>query len=174
MVKYLVLLFLFGCASSGFKRQESLRNFVSVGDYQSAGKVIDSELSKKNKKTEILNLMERGVVYFYEQNYTDAITLLTTAKEKMNELVAIRVGEVVKTQLTNELSRVYEGEVYERCMVHFYLSLSRVLLWSRGHTLEKLEDGLLHRREKRKFSLQQKNKAYSIQLARRLLAGIIS
>ena len=57
-----------------------------------------------------------------------AIYFLNEAKEIDDRLFTVSISNQLKTAVTNDLSKTYQGDIYERSAMYFYLALNRAIL----------------------------------------------
>lgn len=141
IIKLLVILVLVSaCASGGKKERLALREFVQQKKYAEAHKVIDSSKFYKDEDSQLLTLVEKGMLHHLEGNYYQAIQFLEKAKALSQDLYTKSFSGKAKSVVFNDNYDKYYGEVYERSMIHFYLSLSHFLLSQKGE-VESMTDG---------------------------------
>mgnify|MGYP001299604106 CR=1 FL=1 len=122
------LLLLFGCASSGISDRAGLRELIKVGNYQGAIDYIQDNSFFNNEKNKYLKNLELGMAYHLKGVPSMAVNYLSVAKEIDDSLFTVSISNQLKTAMTNDLSKRYQGDIYERSAMYFYLALNRAIL----------------------------------------------
>jgi len=139
-LKIFSLLFLLAaCASGGKKERQALREFVKTKNFREAHKVIESSDFYQNKDSELLFLVEKGLLHHLQGHFFQSIQFFAKAKSLSQLLYTKSFSGKAKSLVFNDNYDKYYGEVYERSMIHFYLSLNHFLLAQVGEIESRAE-----------------------------------
>ena len=125
---YLFLFILYSCANSGLEDRAGLRELIRVGNYDGAISFIEKNNFFNDEQNAYLKNLELGMAYHLKGIPSMAIHYLNQAKEIDDRLFTISIGNQIKTAMTNDLSKNYQGDIYERSAMYFYLALNRAIL----------------------------------------------
>ena len=132
----IILLFLlFSCANSGLDDRAGLRELISGGNYDGAIAFIEKNNFFNDEQNAYLKNLELGMAYHLKGVPSMAIHYLNQAKEIDDRLFTISIGNKLKTAMTNDLSKTYQGDIYERSAMYFYLALNRAILSQSSESL---------------------------------------
>ena len=132
----IILLFiLFSCANSGLDDRAGLRELISGGNYDGAIAFIEKNNFFNHEENAYLKNLELGMAYHLKGVPSMAIHYLNQAKEIDDRLFTISIGNKLKTAMTNDLSKTYQGDIYERSAMYFYLALNRAILSQSSESL---------------------------------------
>ena len=110
----------------------NIRREVTSGNYQKALKVILNEPTFKEKKTALLLHMEKGLLFHLMGNTKESLNHLSKAKSIHQKLYTVRLKKKIQTLVTNETFDIYYGSVFERSLIHFYLTLGHFKLYQKS------------------------------------------
>ena len=125
---HIFILIFVGCASSGQRDRAGLRELIRVGNYDGAIEFINNNSFFNDKQNTYLKSLELGMAYHLKGVPSMAIYHLNIAKEIDDSMFTISIGNELKTAVTNDLSKNYQGDIYERSAMYFYLALNRAIL----------------------------------------------
>lgn len=120
-------LFLLGCSTGGRGDRFELRNFYATGAYDQGLEFIEKSKYYQDKNERLLALMEKGMLYHAKGDYEKSSQFLGEARSLSNELYTTSISKKAEKTLLNDTYDVFYGEVYERSLLHFYLSLNAIL-----------------------------------------------
>jgi hypothetical protein len=123
----LITFFLSGCSSGGREERVELRNFYSTGAYDQGLAFIEKSKYYQEKNERLLALMEKGMLLHAKGDYEQSSLTLNEARELSNQLYTTSVSKKAEKTFLNDTYDVFYGEVYERSLLHFYLSLNAIL-----------------------------------------------
>ncbi len=110
----------------------NIRREIKTGNYQKALNVILSEPTYKEKKTSLLLHMEQGLLYHLMGKTEDSLRHLSEAKNIHQKLYTISIKKKIQTLVTNETFDSYYGSLFERSLIHFYLTLGHFKLYQKS------------------------------------------
>ncbi len=167
LVVLLVCVFLAGCATYGSKMEET-RLLFSQGEYDEALKKLEKTESGSSK---LLYLLERGMILHYAGRYGESNNVFEEAEILAEDLYTKSVSKEVGAFLTSDNTIPYEGEKFERALIHYYRAFNYINLG--------LPDDALVECRKVSFLLQryldesEESSAYSDDAFMHYLAGIL-
>ena len=163
----LVCIFI-GCATYGSKTEQA-RLMFSQGKYDDALKKLDKTRTSRSR---LLYLMERGVVLHYAGRYEESNQSFEEAEILAEDLYTKSISREAGALLTSDNILYYEGEKFERALIHYYRAINYIYL--------KLPDDALVECRKVSFLLQEyrdesegKSTAYSDDAFMQYLAGML-
>jgi hypothetical protein len=121
------LIFLFGCASAGREDRQELRKFFMTGAYESGFQFLEKSKYYQDEKEKLLMLMEKGILLHVKGDYEQSSLVLDQARSLSNQLYTTSASKKVQKIILNDSFDIFYGEVYERSMLYFYLSLNSIL-----------------------------------------------
>jgi len=164
----LVCAFFAGCATYGSK-MEKTRLLFSQGKYDDALNKLEKTKSGSSK---LLYLLERGMILHYAGRYEESNDTFEEAEILSEDLYTKSVSKEIGAFLTSDNTIPYEGEKFERALIHYYRAFNYI-------NLELPDDALVECR-KVSFLLQRyldesegKSSAYSDDAFMHYLAGIL-
>lgn len=166
---YIPLVFiLIGCATYGSKTEQARLLFME-GKYDDSLKVLEKT---KSDRAMVLYLMEKGMILYYAGRYEDSNKAFEEAEILSDELYTKSISREAGALLTSDNILPYEGEKFERALIHYYRAMNYVHL--------KLPDSALVECRKVTLLLQKyrdetegKGTAYSDDAFMQYLAGVL-
>lgn len=131
-------LFLFGCSSGGREDRVELRQFYLTGAYDQGLAYIEKSKYYQGKNERLLALMEKGMLLHAKGDYEQSSVVLNEARELSNQLYTTSVSKKAEKTLLNDTYDVFYGEIYERSLLNFYLSLNAILNYQKTKKREDL------------------------------------
>lgn len=120
---FILSLFILGACASKMKDQmREYREAFARGDYQKANELLDKSELKKDKKSALLWLLEKGTVALASQNENEAIAQFSEAIELIDRLYTKSLSSKTASFLINDASDVFYGASYERSYAHYFLA----------------------------------------------------
>lgn len=116
-----LLALLGGCATYGDWVGQMERQ-IAAGNAQGAMQVLDSHSSAEGNDA-VLHQLNRGMLLRLNDDPAASVAAFQTAKELIDELLAVSVSEQASALAVNDAQRSYVGEPYERAFLHFYAAL---------------------------------------------------
>lgn len=120
-------LFLLGCSTGGRGDRFELRNFYATGAYDQGLEFIEKSKYYQDKNERLLTLMEKGMIWHAKGDYEKSSLFLDEARALSNDLYTTSISKKAEKTLLNDTYDVFYGEIYERSLLHFYLSLNAIL-----------------------------------------------
>ncbi|HEU4469504.1 MAG TPA: hypothetical protein VFR58_00350 [Flavisolibacter sp.] len=128
LVVYLLLpaLFLMSCATYN---QQALSYYSSLqgGDYEKASKALDHNRLLKKQRNRLLYLLEKGKVEHLLQRYDSSNRYFNEADLLMED-ARTTAGDMIAGTLLNPMVQTYQGEPFEKYMVHYYKAINYLQL----------------------------------------------
>ncbi len=107
------------CVHSGYvHRARSLRGALEDGDYEKALKWYESQ--KPPERDKLLYLLDRGTILNAAGRYRESIKIFAEAIDLSERLTAAHVPSKTGSLLTNDQLIPYEGEKFEKMLMHAY------------------------------------------------------
>lgn len=114
-----------GCGLNMEKHYQKMRQKLVAGEYDGADKYIDSvkeEFYKKDNR--LLYYMDKGMVLHLAKRYDESNQFLERAKATADELWTESIGANAAAWLTTDNSLPYQGEDFEKVLIHFVAALN--------------------------------------------------
>lgn len=124
-------LLIFGCSSQSTKDQLAMRDHVQNKNFEGALKVLENSDIKKNPSDEILYLMERGSISFYQQKYLEAAEFWQRALQKTNEKYT-KLSQVATSTVVSDQMKDYLPKDYEISYLYYFQSLAFFLEYEKN------------------------------------------
>lgn len=131
-------LVLLGCSSGGREDRFELRNFYATGAYDKGLEFIEKSKYYQGKNERLLAMMEKGMLLHAKGDYENSSLVLDEARNLSNELYTTSISKKAEKTLLNDTYDVFYGEVYERSLIHFYLSLNAILNYQKTKKRDEL------------------------------------
>jgi hypothetical protein len=143
LIKFILLSFLLSSCATPVLRKTSqkMRREILQGKFKKALKIVQTEPSYKEKKSQLLYNMEQGLLYHLMGHYKQSLVHLGKAKKIHQKLYTIALKNKLQTLVTNETFDLFYGEVFERSLLHFYLALNHISLYQKGHIIIPVAEG---------------------------------
>ena len=113
-----------GCATYG-SRMEQTRMLFSQGNYDDALKKLDKT---KSGSSELLYLLEKGMILHYARRYEESNNTFEAAEILAEDLYTKSVSKELGAFLTSDNILPYEGEKFERALIHYYRAFNYIHL----------------------------------------------
>jgi len=120
-------LILLGCSTGGREDRHELRNFYATGAYDQGLEFLEKSKYYQDKNERLLKLMEKGMLLHSKGDYEKSSLVFHEARSVSNELYTTSISKKAEKSLLNDTYDVFYGEIYERSLLHFYLSLNAIL-----------------------------------------------
>ena len=131
-------MFLQACSSGGRNERRELRSFYFSGAYDQGLEFIQKSKYYQSKDEKLLALMEAGMLLHAKGDYDASSLALDQARSLSAELYTVSVSKKAEKALLNDNFDVFYGEIYERSMLHFYLSLNAILKFQKSASRDDL------------------------------------
>jgi len=117
-----------GCAG-GLNMEKHYRKYranLMTGNYQAADEYIETQKKKfyKDEKNRLLYYMDRAMVLHLANKTQESNTFLEKAKTTAQDLWTDSIGENAASWLTTDNSISYQGEDFEKVLIHFVAALN--------------------------------------------------
>lgn len=110
------------CASYYQKNQAIMDNIYS-GNYANASKQLDNGNLKKKKRNELLYLLNKGTVLFMNNQPEESNKYFQQADYYIEDYQK-NLGLKAVSFITNPSIQTYEGENFEKVMIHYYTTIN--------------------------------------------------
>ncbi|MGB4267996.1 MAG: PDZ domain-containing protein [Spirochaetota bacterium] len=130
-VKSLFVIFLLigvaACASYDYNKQiAETENLFYSGKYKEAARKLLPMVNKKSKD-QLLYMMECGLMLQVAEDYENSTKVLTEAA-KIGDQITVSLSKEAASLLLNETTTNYNGEDFERVLIHMYLGINYLML----------------------------------------------
>ncbi|MFA6237788.1 MAG: hypothetical protein WC635_10710 [Bacteriovorax sp.] len=122
-----VTFFLQSCSSGGREDRKELKHFFVTGAYDQGLEYIEKSKFYQNKDEKLLTLLEKGMLMHAKGDWESSSRTLDEARGLSAQLYTVSVSKKAEKALLNDNFDVFYGEIYERSLLHFYLSLNAFL-----------------------------------------------
>lgn len=119
---FLLGLFLHGCAGYG-SNIRSVEQHLVTQNYQVALATLDKLYADSDRDAVLYNL-NKGMLLRMSGDYSASNDAFETAKRLMEHLEAISITEQTGSLVVSDEIKSYEGEVFEKVLLHFYKILN--------------------------------------------------
>jgi len=117
-----------GCAGSYYDTMHSVHLAVQAGDYQRADELLSKEKDLAQSKDRLLYLLDKGLIAHLSGAYQESNWFFEQAAQRMEELDYISLTGTAAEWLFSSLAQPYNGEDFERVLVHYYMALNYLIL----------------------------------------------
>lgn len=124
----LVLMLLSGCAGSHFATMSDVQQELIYGNYQGAEELLADKEELQKARNEVLYALEYGMVAHLKGDYVQSNRLFEQAIARMQALEATSVTETATKWIFTEKIQSYQGEDFEKVIVHYYMALNYLML----------------------------------------------
>ena len=84
--------------------------------------------AKDKQQKEVISSLDKGMLRRINHQYAASNQILETAKQEMEKLHGISVSENLASVTVNETFRGYEGDTYERLLLHAFMAMNYIQL----------------------------------------------
>lgn len=109
-----------GCSVRSRKEQSEIKTLFIAKEHQKALLVLENSTIKKDKKNELLYLMEKGRILYSQKEYFKAANVFYKANELVDKLYTKKIREKILSSIGNDNSETYYGSVFERSMLYYF------------------------------------------------------
>ncbi|MEW6525579.1 MAG: PDZ domain-containing protein [Spirochaetota bacterium] len=126
----LVVMLLIGvaaCASYDYNKQiAEVEKMFYAGQYKEAARKLLPMVNKKSKD-QLLYMMECGLMLQVAGDYENSTKVFTEAA-KIGDQITVSLSKEAASLLLNETTTNYNGEDFERVLIHMYLGINYLML----------------------------------------------
>lgn len=137
-VSVFLIFCLSACSTGGRDERRELRNYYLAGAYDQGLQFIEKSKFYQSKNEKLLALMEKGMLLHVKGDYEKSSLVLDEARSLSNELYTISLSKKAEKTFLNDTYDIYYGEIYERSMLYFYLSLNAILNYQKTNNRDDL------------------------------------
>lgn len=118
-----------GCALNMQKHYQKFRPSLVNGNFDQADNYIEkAKVNYYGKKNRLLYYMDKSVVLHLGKRYKESNAFLEKAKSAVEELWTESIGEHAAAWITTDNSLSYQGEDFEKVLIHFIAALNHIAL----------------------------------------------
>ncbi len=139
-ISFVILVLLFSSCTTYPTVQPQVNSFIVAGKVEHALKVMDTHGQAYGKNSELLYLLDRGLVLHLAKKYKESIRAFEKAKRKFDELITVSVSKELGTWVVNDYSAPYRGEDFERVLINVFQALNFVALGEINEALVEARD----------------------------------
>ena len=110
------------CASKMKDQMKVYRDHYGAGEFSQAAEALQKSELKKDKKSQLLWLLETGTLSLTQGDEKTAITQFQSALEMIDQLYTKKISAKAASFLINDASDVFYGANYERSYAHYFLA----------------------------------------------------
>jgi hypothetical protein len=129
---FFFLLFITACSSGGREERKELRTFFLTGAYDQGLDFLSKSKYYQDKDEKLLGLMEKGMLLHAKGEFAKSSLALDEARNLSAQLYTVSASKKIEKTLLNDNFDIFYGEIYERSMLHFYLSLNAILSYQKS------------------------------------------
>lgn len=116
-----------GCGLNMEKHYQKMRGKLAASEYDDAAAYIDSVKEEfYSKDNRLLYYMDKGMVLHLAKRYDESNAILEKAKATAEELWTESIGANAAAWLTTDNSIPYQGEDFEKVLLHFVAALNYI------------------------------------------------
>jgi len=124
------------CAIKPEEHYDKMRSQLEQAKYDDAAKFIEKgKESFYGESNAVLYYLDELMALHLAQKYQDSNALVDKATKKMDDLYTTSVSTEVGAFMTNDNAKPYEGEDFERALIHVYGALNYSALGQRDDAL---------------------------------------
>lgn len=121
-VAWLLVPVLFSCATYSNKMAGYYQS-INRADYKRADEILSGNSFLQHERNKLLFFMEKGKIYHLMGAY-DSSNLYFNLADNFIENSKKTAGDAVAGNLLNPMMKTYQGEDYERFLIHYYKALN--------------------------------------------------
>ena len=130
--------FLSSCATGGREERLELKHFFETSSYDEGLKYIEKSKFYQGNDEKLLTLMEKGMLLHAKGDWEQSSVVLDAARTLSNSLYTISLSKKAEMGIVNDNFDIYYGEIYERSLLYFYLSLNAILTYQKTNKRDDL------------------------------------
>lgn len=124
----LLAFMLSGCAGSYYDTMHEVQQAVQAGDYQRADELLVQYEDLAEGKDRLLYLLDKGLIAHLNGQYRESNRVFEEAAFLIEQLDYISLTGTASEWIINETTQPYQGEDFERVMVHYYMALNYLMV----------------------------------------------
>ena len=133
-----MILWLSACSSGGREERSELKKFYLTGSFDQGLQYLEKSKFYQDKNEKLLGLMEKGMLLHAKGEWEQSSKALDEARELSAQLYTISLSKKAEKALLNDNYDVFYGEMYERSLIYFYLSLNAILDYQKTKSRDSL------------------------------------
>ncbi len=126
IITALTIFIIYGCAVMNFYKK--IDTFILSGEYSAADGIIEAEKDQYKGEHELLYYFDKGAILQMLGDYKGSINFLNQAEEKIDSLFTKSITKELSSFFSNDMNLPYEGEDFEKVMVHILKALNFMYL----------------------------------------------
>lgn len=134
---FLCLFALLSCASGGRDQQTKILNDFNSQKFDSALTQLELSEIKKSDKMQLLYMMEKGTIFYYQKDYFQATQAFVKANELVDRLFTKSIKEQIASSILNDNAKTFYGSIFERSLLYYYQAMSFYQLANQDSYIDK-------------------------------------
>lgn len=134
---------LLSCSNKSRQERKELRNLYSQKLYTQANDVLEKSEIKKDAKSQVLYLMEKGSLSYAQGQFLEATKAWEAARKLIEDYYTKSLSQKIATVLLNDKFENYYGESFEISMLYYNLTMAYYQIWLRKSVFELAPKGEL-------------------------------
>jgi hypothetical protein len=123
LLSFLLMISILGACASRWRDQMRLyREAFAAGDYEKAENLLNAGELKKDRKSQLLWLLEKGSLQLARDQVDEAIASFQASLDLIDQLFTKRLSTMAISLLLDDTTEEFTGASYERSYAHYYLA----------------------------------------------------
>jgi len=119
----LLVIFALSACASYYQKNQAIMDSIYRGDYTHASKLLDNGNLKKKKRNQLLYFLNKGTLLFMNNQPQESNKYFQQADYFIEDYQK-NIGLKAVSFITNPSIQIYEGENFEKVMVHYYTTIN--------------------------------------------------
>ena len=119
----LLVIFALSACASYYQKNQAIMDSIYRGDYAHASKLLDNGNLKKKKRNQLLYFLNKGTLLFMNNQPQESNKYFQQADYFIEDYQK-NIGLKAVSFITNPSIQIYEGENFEKVMVHYYTTIN--------------------------------------------------
>ena len=119
----LFAMFLLTACASYYQKNQAIMDSIYRGDFAHASKQLDNGNLKKKKRNQLLYFLNKGTIFFMNNQPEESNKYFQQADYFIEDYQK-NIGLKAVSFITNPSIQTYEGENFEKVMLHYYTTLN--------------------------------------------------
>ena len=127
---FILIILLPSCSTWQESHVVKMRATFSEKKYDDSLKILESNTALKKPQNQLLYHLEKGTIFFEQENHELSSSSFQKAKEILESLYTKSVSKGALSLITNDHTDVYYGENYEKSLLHLYQTMNFFSLYA--------------------------------------------
>lgn len=123
LLVFSILVMVFSACATYYQKNQALMEAVYANNYEGASKILDSGKLKKQKRNQLLYYVNKGTILFMNNQPAESNKYFQQADYFVEDYQK-EYGKKAASFLTNPSIETYEGENFEKVLIHYYTTLN--------------------------------------------------